>query len=1012
MEPLACRRLAPALVFACVLVAQEAAAAPSNGAHAIVNARIVPAPGQLIERGNIVIRDGVVTAVGANAAVPADARRWNGDSLTVYAGMIESYYDAPERGRPARPGGGGFPPATAPTEPEVGAAHPLLGVTPERRVVERLAGVADSLASLRRAGFAVAHLVPASGIVRGQSAIASLAAVGKNDAVLRTDVAQIMSLETQPGGYPGSLMGAVAVVRQAFMDARWYDDVWSRYKKAPSGKPKPMTSVSWAALKPAVDGTQPVFIETHGMLEVLRAAAVAREAKVTPRIIGSGDEYKRVKDIVALNVPLIVPVNYPDAPEFETSDDALEVGLTDLRYWNDAPGNAAALAKAGARFALTAFKLKDPTSFRGAVTKAIERGLDPNVALAAVTTVPAEILGLSDRLGTIAVGKAATFTITRGALFDSTSKVVEIWVDGVRQPVTAPDEVASPKGNWDLAWGNERARILVQTTPDTSIKLVRSSGDTIVANGPRVDRERVQFTARFEQGLGEFDLMARDERLIGTVNRQPGPVVGVRAPEGSGRGKESAAETSKVKAAPVVTLAGVMGDIEPWRAVAPVQPAAVLVRNATIWTAGAQGTIENADLLVRGGKIVSVGKGLKAPSGATVVDGTGKHVMPGILDCHSHSAILDQVNECTNIVTAEVRVADVVNSESIQIYNQLAGGTTIMHLLHGSCNSIGGQCAVIKNRWGEAPDRLLMAAPPTIKFALGENPKRASVAGGPRRYPDTRGGVEESIRDAFTRARDYGLAMDEWKKGRAPAPPRRDLQLDAVLEILNGQRLIHAHSYRQDEILALLRLCEEFDVQLQTLQHILEGYKVADEIASHGASASAFSDWWAYKMEVIDAIPHNGYLMWDRGVNVSYNSDSNDLARRLNTEAAKAVKYGGVPPEEAIKFVTLNPAKQLEIDDRVGSLEAGKDADFSIWSGTPLSPYSLCEQTWIEGRKYFDRAADLAGRAALAKERDALIAKARAASKPKGAGARIAQRFGYLEDNSHGESFCEGEDGR
>jgi imidazolonepropionase-like amidohydrolase len=429
----------------------------------------------------------------------------------------------------------------------------------------------------------------------------------------------------------------------------------------------------------------------------------------------------------------------------------------------------------------------------------------------------------------------------------------------------------------------------------------------------------------------------------------------------------------------------------------------VLVKNATLWTAGPQGTLRGADLLVRGGRIAAVGRNLVPPANALIVDATGKHVAPGIIDEHSHSAILGNVNECTNSVTCEVRIQDVVNSESPNIYYQLAGGTTIMHLLHGSCNAIGGQCAVIKNKWGEPADRLLFApAPPTIKFALGENPKQSNWgAEATGRYPQSRAGVEQVIRDAFTLARDYGTAMDEWKHGKRPYPPRRDLQKDAVLEILQGKRFIHSHSYRQDEILMLMRVAEEFGIRVQTFQHVLEGYKVADEIAAHGASASTFSDWWAYKFEVIDAIPWNGYLMWDRGVTVSYNSDSDDLARRLNTEAAKAVKYGGVPEDEAIRFVTLNPAKQLRIDDRVGSLEPGKDADFSIWNGSPLSPYSRCEQTWIEGRKYFDRAQDLAGREPLAKEREALIARAKAAKKAGGGGGDKAPAFRYLTDDGH-----------
>src|SRR6185503_3796002 len=437
------------------------------------------------------------------------------------------------------------------------------------------------------------------------------------------------------------------------------------------------------------------------------------------------------------------------------------------------------------------------------------------------------------------------------------------------------------------------------------------------------------------------------------------------------------------KDAALVPVPVVMGNSEPWRMAQPVQPAAVLIKNATVWTSGPQGVMENTDLLVGGGKVAAVGKNLSAPSGAVVVDGTGKHVAPGIIDEHSHSAILGNVNECTNSVTCEVRIQDVINSESTNLYRQLAGGNTMMHLLHGSCNSIGGQCAVIKDKWGAAPDELFYTlAPGTVKFALGENPKQANFgADRTSRYPKTRAGVEQTIRDAFTRAQDYDRAFAEFKSGKRAIPPRRDLQLDALSEIVHGTRLIHCHSYRQDEILMLMRLTESFGFRVNTFTHILEGYKVADEMAAHGASGMGFTDWWGYKQEVIDAIPWNGYLMWDRGVNVGFNSDSDELARRLNTEAAKAIKYGGVPRAEALKMVTLNPAKSLKIDQWVGSLEVGKDADFSIWNGTPLSPFSACEQTWIEGRKYFDRAADLAGREELGKERVALIAAAKDAKK-------------------------------
>jgi N-acetylglucosamine-6-phosphate deacetylase len=299
-----------------------------------------------------------------------------------------------------------------------------------------------------------------------------------------------------------------------------------------------------------------------------------------------------------------------------------------------------------------------------------------------------------------------------------------------------------------------------------------------------------------------------------------------------------------------------------------------------------------------------------------------------------------------------------------------------------------------------------------VKFALGENPKQSNWGGDASdRYPKSRAGVEQSIRDAFTRGKDYQSKWAEWDKTHRGLPPRRDLQLDAIVEMLEGKRLIHCHSYRQDEILMLMRLTESFGIRVNTFTHILEGYKVADEMAVHGASGIGFSDWWAYKYEVIDAIPWNGYLMWDRGVNTGFNSDNSELARRLNTEAGKAVKYGGVPPEEAIKFVTLNPARSLRIDARVGSLEPGKDADFAIWSGSPLSPYSACEQTWIEGRKYFDRAADLAGRELLAKERSTLLSRAKDAKKDGGAGGGGHWPPRYLEDTALDGNACGNENG-
>jgi imidazolonepropionase-like amidohydrolase len=970
--------------------------------HAIVGARIVTAPGKVIERGTIVMRDGVIEAVGANVTVPADARIWEGAGLTVSAGMIDAFVapPAPERTRDRAAAR-----SASQAEGPEGAHHALSTVTPDRRVVEEDALDSKRVEALREAGFTVAHVVPESGILRGQSAALGLGDGTRNARLLKADAAQILSIETARVGYPGSRMGAIAVMRQAFLDAAWYRDAHNAYARNPTGVERPEHNVAWDAMQRMLQGTQPAFIRVDDMLGVLSAVEVGREAGLTPVVMTAGDDYKRVRAIAAAGVSLVVPVRFPEVPDVDDDEDALEVATELLRYWQDAPANAGVLEKNGVRFALTALGLEKAKDFRTAVATAIERGLSADAALAAVTTTPAALLGLGDRLGTIAPGKVANLTVTTGDLFAKGSEVREVWVDGNRYEVQAP--ARSFAGRWALTWGRERGTLIVAAKRDTTVKLVVGA-DTLVAHAVDLSDLKLAFETGTGAVLARFEITRDASALRGHresgagATRARQELTGIRLPDAPDEEKPSD---------PPVVAPVVMGQSEPWRMPAPEQPAVVLVRNATIWTAGPGGTLSGADLLVRRGKVAAVGKGLAVPRDAVVIDGTGLHVSPGIIDEHSHAAVLGGVNECTNINTAEVRIQDVINSESIHIYRQLAGGTTIMHMLHGSCNAIGGQCAAIKARWGAAPADLWIAdMPPTIKFALGENPKRSnfSIPGMPNRYPTSRGGVEQVYRDAFTAALDYRAASNEYRSKKRRLPPRRDLNAETLLEILDGKRFVHCHSYRQDEILMLMRVAEEFGFRINTFTHILEGYKVADEMAAHGAAGSSFSDWWAYKFEVYDAIPYNGYLMWDRGVLTAFNSDDAELARRLNQEAAKAVKYGGVPPEEAIRFVTLNPAKMLKIDDRVGSLEPDKDADFVIWSTSPLSPAAHVKETWIDGRKYFDRAADLAGRAALEAERGTLIARAKDAK--KGGGKRGAGSGGsgfiYLADTDLGGNDC------
>src|SRR5919112_3764403 len=403
-----------------------------------------------------------------------------------------------------------------------------------------------------------------------------------------------------------------------------------------------------------------------------------------------------------------------------------------------------------------------------------------------------------------------------------------------------------------------------------------------------------------------------------------------------------------------------------------------LIRNATVLTI-TRGTLQNTDVLLRNGKIAAIGKNLNASPNARIIDGTGKYVMPGIIDCHSHS-MLDTINEGTLSVTSMVRTADVLNTTDVDLYRELAGGVTTLNLLHGSANPIGGLNTVVKIKYGRPASQFLFpGAMPGIKFALGENVKRSSTPNQPgvtRRYPNTRMGVEETIRDAFTRARDYKRGWDEYreavKKDKNVMPPRRDLQLEPLVEILEGKRYIHAHCYIASEILMLINLADEFGFKIKTFQHVLEGYKVAKEIAAHGAGASIFADSWGYKIEAYDAIPHNAAIMTRAGVVVSMNSDSDERARRLNLDAAKMMKYGDLSEQEALRTITLNPAIQLGIQDRVGSIDVGKDADLSIWNGNPLSVYSRVETTFIDGEVFFDREQDIANRAKLAAERAAL----------------------------------------
>jgi imidazolonepropionase-like amidohydrolase len=924
-----------------------------------------------MEDATIVIRDGFIQAVGKDVVAPEDARIWDMTGRTIYAGFIDPYLVLGTTNPPvstsdsepvsaARLTAGGVKFFGAPgVQTDMGNPGPgseIAKITPEHQAVRDYSPKDKTLAPLRELGFTAGVIAPAKGIIRGTSALVALSDENPNEVIIKPEVFQHIGFETHNSderAYPGSLMGVIAAVRQSFFDAQYYALDQAAYQKNPRGRRPPEFNLAREALLPAAQKKMRVAFEPGSALMVDRTAQISRELNLDFCIVSCGQEWRRPDLAKATAATFIVPVNFPTLPKLPNEADWDQIKLDQLRAWDWAAENPALLARQGLEIALTTYGLDDPKQFRPNLRLALDRGLSESDALAALTTVPAKLCGVESQLGTIETGKLANLTVVEGgSYFDSEAKVREVWIDG--RIYRAPGEEPKPGKA-------EEPKAVKAASPEEGAPAK-----------PKEEPEKKPAPSATTAKTEKKDAAATPEKP---------------SDEKKEKKKEQVRELQKTRVArSPLEGRGVLAE-----------PSSVLIRNVTIWTCGEKGVLTNAQLLVADGKIKAVGNNFKAERGPNSfeLDGHGLHVTPGLIDCHSHTAILGAVNESALPSTAMVRIRDVVNSETDNLYQQLAGGVTTVNLLHGSANPIGGQNCVIKFRDGASPEDLIFeAAPQGIKFALGENVKQSNW--GEKfvtRFPQTRMGVRTFIANRFIAAQQYLAKWEKYNKAggngssaQAGPVPRRDLELEAIGEILQAKRLIHCHSYRQDEILMLIRLMEGFKVKIGTFQHVLEGYKVADEIARHGAGASTFSDWWAYKFEVYDAIPFNGSLMHDRGVVVSFNSDSSELARRLYTEAAKAVKYGGTSEAEALKFVTLNPAKQLHIDQRVGSLEPGKDADFAIWSKAPLDSETVCLQTWIEGKKYFDRLLTADRTAKLIKEREDLIAKAKKIAKLSGGG--------------------------
>lgn len=976
---------------------------------ALQGATVVTEPGQSLADATVLIKDSAIVAVGQQVEIPAGCLTIDCGGKWVYPGLIDAYseIDVPR--------------------PEGAAPHWNEQVTPHRQAAQTALESNGDDERWRGQGITVRVVAPRGGIVKGGSCVVLTAGESGGRRLLTEAAWQHLQLTVprgpeRPRGYPNSPMGAVALLRQTFYDADWYRRAWAAYH-ANATLPRPETNVALATLADFLLAGTTFVIDAPNERMAIRGGRIAEEFSLAAILRGSGREYRRLEQIRALNLPVLVPVNFPKPPDVSSDEGARNTTLQELLHWQLAPENPGRLAAAGVTLCLTTDGLDQAGDFLKQVRKAVDRGLDPTAALAALTTNPARLLNLDQQLGRLQPGMLANLVITDGELFATDTKLLETWVAG-QQFVKARDRAAAVEpwlGRWRLEsppWSliatlksqdGQQISGQLQTDPQSEqhAKLQNVSHDRVRLNATvklaplgepfpdgmsRLTLNRVgpsdpsaspspaasdapsQWYAKLTLPDGELielkvspaaadpeaQASSDPDASVTAAGDQPEPQAATEpqadaepqaatepqaAIEPQVATEPQAATDSATEPIPLLFPLGAYGLEQPLRE----QPT-VLFRDATVWTCGPEGILEQGDVLISGGLIAAVGIDLQAPEGCQIVDARGKHLSPGMIDCHSHIASDGGINESGQAVTAEVRIGDFIDNSDIAIYRQLAGGTTTSNILHGSANPIGGQNQVLKFRWGETMDGLRMKqAPPGIKFALGENVKRNTS-----RYPNTRMGVEQIIRDQLLAAREYRARWKRWRDGRRDElPPRRDLQLDAIAEVQTGERWIHCHSYRQDEIVATLDLLDEFGVRIGTLQHILEGYKVADRMAAHGAGGSSFSDWWAYKFEVFDAIPHNGALMHQQGIVVSFNSDDAELGRRLNTEAAKATKYGGVPEIEALKFVTLNPAKQLRIDSYVGSLEVGKHADLVLWSGRPLSTLSRCEQTWIDGRRYF-----------------------------------------------------------
>lgn len=924
---------------------------------AFTNAKIYITPTQVIENGTLIIQDGKVLQTGTNITIPKNATVVDLTGKSVYPSFIDPYSDFGQ----AKPKTEAFnrrqnPQYDASREGYYWNDH----IRPDTNPMETFSYDKKKAEDLLKAGFGTVNTHVQDGIVRGNGMLVALNSDGDNSMrILDNRSAQYLSYQRSSAtrqSYPTSLMGSMALIRQMYHDADWY--------AKGNVKRKDLALEALLANKNLVQ-----IFHSGNKHNSIKTDAIGDEFGIQYVLIGDGTEYENISAIKATNASFIIPIDFPNAYDVSDPYAAGVVELEAMKHWNQAPSNPKALADMGIEFSFTTHDLKSPKEFSSNLHKAIAYGLDKTKALEALTTIPAKLLQQEDKVGSLQNGRQANFLITSGDLFDKKTVIYENWVQG-NQNVFEDKSLKDLRGKYEFNVAGNLYDVHISGEPeklkaevmkdslklgtkisfaDNWLQLQFTTADTtktafIRLTSPVQNTTYFSGKAILENG-SETSFIATQKEAFSSKNE---------------KNSEKDDKTETPKMLPISYPNGAYG-LE-----SLPQQETILFKNATVWTNEKDGILQNTDVLVKDGKISRIGKNLNAGN-ARIIDATGKHLTAGIIDEHSHIGAF-AINEAGHNSTAEVNMEDVVNPEDVDIYRNLAGGVTTIQLLHGSANPIGGRSAILSLRWGRSADEMLFKdADGFIKFALGENVKQSNWGDTETiRFPQTRMGVEQVFTDYFQRAREY-----ETKKKSGNY--RYDIEMETILEILNKKRFVSCHSYVQSEINMLMKVADKFGFNINTFTHILEGYKVADKMKAHGVGGSTFSDWWAYKYEVNDAIPYNAAIMHSEGVVVAINSDDGEMSRRLNQEAAKSVKYGGVSEEDAWKFVTLNPAKLLHIDDKVGSVKTGKQADLVLWTDHPMSIYAKAQTTMIEGTIYFDLERDAQLRRKIQNERNDLM---------------------------------------